>query len=110
MAVAGCGRGAERTDGIVRVFCHRAPCPLGWCDDHTQTISDFRVLRCPPDTWSNRFQPPAAEGMPAASPRRCGRSPVVRQELSGRLYLLRLGALAAAHFADLQGLAKQAGT
>src|SRR5882757_1636164 len=34
---------------------------------------------------------------------------MVRQELSGRLHVVRLGALVAAHFADLQGPASQAG-
>src|ERR1700679_1918813 len=81
--------------------------PLGLPNDDAQIISNPRVFERLAEARSEGVQPPAPEGMPAASPRRCGRAAMVGRELPGRLHLVRIGALAAAYFAHLQGPGEQ---
>src|ERR1700722_1634090 len=83
--------------------------PLGLPNDDAQIISNTRVFERLAEARSEGVQPPASEGMPTASPRRCGRAAMVGRELPGRLHLVRIGALAAAYFAHLQGPGEQAG-
>src|SRR6185437_2223909 len=83
-------------------------CPLGLRDDHSCAFPNLRLFRGPAKPGRGGLQPATAQGMPATASRRCGRAPLVRRELSGRLHVLWVGALAAAHIADVQGPAGQA--
>src|SRR6202041_3140423 len=93
---------------VARSSCRILAYTLGLRDDPAPIISDVRLRERLADTRHTGVQPPAAQGMPAAAPRRRGRAALVRRELPGRLYLLRLRALAAANLADLQSPGSQA--
>src|SRR5580693_10787520 len=91
----------------VRSSSLRTQGPLGLPNDHPRLVSDSRVYGSFAKKRRGRLQSAVAQGVPAVAPRRCRRAPLVRRELSGRLHLLRIRALAAAHFTDLQGLGEE---